>query len=367
MPHHDTIAQTLITWFKANERDLPWRKTYTPYHIWISEIMLQQTQMDRAVPYFTRWMERFPKISDIAVADEDEILKYWEGLGYYSRARNIRKAARRIVEEHEGIFPVSRKDILALPGIGPYTAGAIMSLAFEADEPAIDANVERVYARLFDIDTPMAEKETKQRVRALSDDLLPTGHARNYNQAVMEFGALVCTPRSPRCNACPLTGYCEAYRLGITAHRPVPGKKKDITPLDVVTGFLIHDGKVYIQKRPEGSVWAGLWEFPGGHIEAGEPPEQTVVREYREETGFDVEVTDKVSIIRHGYTTFRITLHCFVVRLKSKSAIPDLCAATEYKWLPPSELSQFAFPGGHRKLLDQMRSDIRYAHIFQNA
>ncbi|SKA75896.1 A/G-specific DNA-adenine glycosylase [Desulfobaculum bizertense DSM 18034] len=361
MPKKNTFSPTLIAWFKKIQRPLPWRQDYLPYHVWISEIMLQQTQMDRAVPYFERWMDRFPTIASIADAPEDEILKYWEGLGYYTRARNIRKAALVICAEHGGEFPAEHKAILALPGIGPYTAGAIASLAFGLDVPAIDANVERVYARLFDIDSPIKEKDAKKRVEALSAELLPAGQARDYNQAVMELGALICTPRAPRCESCPVAEHCEARRLDIVAFRPVPGKKKDITPLNVVCGVLEHKGKIYIQKRPQGAVWGGLWEFPGGSIEAGESPEQAVVREFQEETGFQVRIADKISIVRHGYTRFRVTLHCYFLQADAPLPPSTMSAADECLWATPEQITERAFPAGHRKLIDLMRQDLRFS------
>ncbi|WP_462326665.1 A/G-specific adenine glycosylase [Desulfobaculum sp.] len=364
MTTHHHIAATLVDWFHANQRPLPWRKTYSPYHVWVSEIMLQQTQMDRAVPYFERWMTRFPDVPTLAAASEDDVLKYWEGLGYYSRARNIRKAARIIMDEHGGAFPTDVGGLLALPGVGPYTAGAIASLAYQQDVPAIDANVERVFARLFDIDTPVKEKDAKRAVADHADRLLPPGGARDFNQAVMEFGALVCTPRAPRCEACPLSAQCEAYRLGIVAHRPVPGKRQDITPLSIVAGVLLHEGRFFIQKRLEDSVWGGLWEFPGGSIEDGETPEQAAVREFREETDFRVSVVDKIDVVRHGYTRYRITLHCFLLSLDGPGTTPYLTAASEYRWSTSEGLDGLAFPGGHRKLIDIMRTDLRYAHLF---
>ncbi|NJB68901.1 A/G-specific adenine glycosylase [Desulfobaculum xiamenense] len=364
MPESSTFARRIIDWFEHNRRDLPWRRTYTPYQVWISEMMLQQTQMDRAVPYFERFVARFPDVHALAAANEEEVLKLWEGLGYYSRARNIARAAR-IVAESGGEFPRSRAELTALPGIGPYTAGAILSIAYNEDEPAVDANVERVYARVFDIDAPMAEREAKARVRELAAQLLPTGESRIYNQAVMELGALVCTPRAPRCDTCPVSEDCEARRLGIVAQRPVPGRKKDIVPLEVATGVLVRDGRLFVQKRPEGQVWAGLWEFPGGTVEAGETPQQAVVREFDEETGFTVSVREPIAIVRHGYTRFRVTLHCFLLDMADASAEPHLTAATEYRWATPRQLDELAFPAGHRKLMDLMRGDIRFTHLFR--
>lgn len=358
-----TLQDTLLRWFDTERRDLPWRKSYTPYEVWISEIMLQQTQMDRAVAYFSRWMQRFPDASAVAQARERDILKMWEGLGYYSRARNLHKAARVISEQYGGVFPRDKKDILALPGIGPYTAAAILSMAYEEDEAVVDANVERVYARIFDVDAPLKTKDATKRLKELATELLPSGKARDYNQAVMEFGALVCRPKNPQCEACPVGEHCEAKRLNIVEHRPVPGKGVDIVTLEVATGVLVHENRIFIQKRLPTGAWAGLWEFPGGRIEIGETPEQAVVREYAEETAFDVEIIDKQALVRHGYTRFRVNLHCFLLRLKSNSAEPQLTAAEKALWVTGKELEHYAFPAGHRKLIDLMRRDVRHAHF----
>jgi A/G-specific adenine glycosylase len=354
----------LLDWFAANSRDLPWRRDYDPYAVWISEIMAQQTQMDRVVTYFNRFTAQFPDVTALSGADENVVLKAWEGLGYYSRARNLLAAARRIMTEHGGRFPSQLEDIRALPGIGDYTAGAIASIAFHADAVAVDANVLRVLARVFDIDSPVKEPAGKARVLELAQSLLPAGRARDFNQALMELGALVCRPKSPDCPNCPVQEVCQARHLGIVADRPVLTKTKDITPLLVATGVLAHAGRIFIQKRLSVGAWGNLWEFPGGRIEDGETPEAAVTREYVEETAFDTQVSDKLAVIRHGYTTYRVTLHCFLLRLGDRYdpaslPAPVLTAAQESRWVRLQELSQFAFPAGHRKLIDSLSRDLR--------
>jgi A/G-specific adenine glycosylase len=358
------FQKELLDWFERNKRPLPWREDYAPYHVWVSEIMLQQTQMERATAYFMRWIARFPDIAAVAAAHEDEILKYWEGLGYYSRARNLHKAAQRIMAVHGGVFPESYEDIRALPGVGPYTAGAVAAIAFNAPRSAVDANVERVLSRVFDIDAPIKEGPGKRRAAALAEELLPQGRARDFTQALMEFGALVCRPKNPACPDCPIRDACEALRLGIVAERPVLRPAKAITPLHVATGVLLHKGLIFTQKRlPEGA-WANLWEFPGGRIEPGETPEEAVVREFLEETGFHVALADNLGVIRHGYTTFRVTLRCFLLRLERDPAgypEPALTAASESRWTAMAGLGDMAFPAGHRKLIDQLLHDPRFA------
>ena len=351
------LRAALLDWFSTHKRPLPWRTDYTPYAVWVSEIMLQQTQMERGVAYFNRWMERFPDVAAVAAAPEEEVLRLWEGLGYYSRARHLHKAARQIMERHGGVFPSDLARIRELPGVGPYTAGAIASIAFGHDLPCVDANVERVVARVFDIDSPVKQEPAAGRIRALALDLVPPGRARDHNQAMMELGALVCR-KKPLCDQCPLASLCESRRLGIVQERPVPGKKATITPLLVVTGVLRHRGRIFVQKRLEQSVWAKLWEFPGGRVEEGETPEQAVVREFMEETGFAVRVVENLGVIRHGYTTYRITLHCFGLELEGglppQPDPPVLTAASEYRWVEPQGLDALAMPAAHRKLADRL-------------
>lgn len=353
----------LLDWFAVHSRDLPWRRDYDPYAVWVSEIMAQQTQMDRVVDYFGRFMALFPDVASLAAAPEDAVLKAWEGLGYYSRARNLHAAAKSVMTEHGGRFPEELPDIRALPGIGDYTAGAIASIAYGVDAVAVEANVLRVLARVCDIDAPVKEPAGKARVLEAARSLLPPGRAREYNQALMELGGLVCRPKNPDCPACPVAGVCQARHLGIVADRPVLTKTKDITPLLVATGVLVQAGRVFIQKRLPAGAWGNLWEFPGGRIEDGETPDAAIVREYAEETAFATEVTTKLAVIRHGYTTYRVTLHCFLLRLAGSldAAVlpsPVLTAAQESLWVAPDELSHFAFPAGHRKLIDQLANSL---------
>lgn len=357
--HLPQLREALLAWFAAHQRPLPWRVNYTPYEVWISEVMLQQTQMERGVDYFTRWMARFPDLASLAAASEDEVLRLWEGLGYYSRARHVLAAARQIMEKHAGVFPSALEDIRALPGVGPYTAGAVASIAFGEKLPCVDANVERVLSRVFDVDSPVKQEPAASVIRALALRLVPEGLAREHNQAMMELGALVCG-KKPRCTACPLAVFCVSRHLGIVDQRPVPGKRAAVTPLEVVTGVLRLGKSVFVQKRPAAGVWGNLWEFPGGRVEPGESPEQAVVREFMEETGFRVRVDKNYGVIRHGYTTYRITLYCFGLNLVGETkpddapAPPLLTAASEARWVMPAGLEDLAMPAAHRKLADKL-------------
>lgn len=365
-PEHKALVEDLLAWYETAKRPLPWRERYDPYEIWVSEIMLQQTRMERGEQYFRRWMQRFPTLAHVAEASSDELLKAWEGLGYYNRVKNLHKAARRIVEKHGGVIPKDPAMLRALPGIGEYTAGAVLSIACNMPVPAVDANVERVFARLFDVSHPVKSRVAAGFIRDMAEALIPEGRARDFNQAVMELGALVCV-KTPRCGQCPLAAHCQAKRLGITHERPVPGKKVAYSALSIVTGVLVHDGRIFLQKRLDSGVWAGFWEFPGGRIEEGESPAEAVTREFAEETTFKVHPVAELGLVRHSYTRYRIAMHCFLCaleapwRAKAGRPLPELSAATEYRWVTPDELDAFTLPAGHKKLLDAWRSEIEAA------
>lgn len=354
------LTQILMDWFQANNRPLPWRRTYAPYHVWISEVMLQQTQMERGVAYFERWMERFPDIKTLAEASEDSVLKAWEGLGYYSRARNLHRAARQILAEHGGRVPDDIQVLRGLPGIGPYTAAAIASIAHGQDVPVVDANVERVMSRLFDIAEPIKSRAAQKRIARECSRLLPRGQARIFNQAVMEFGSLVCTPRAPSCDECPIASWCQAVSLGLQEERPVTPKASTPIHLSMATGVLVHDGHVFVQQRNADDVWGNLWEFPGGVVEEGESPAATVVREYMEETRLRVGRPEPIDAFKHSYTRYRVTMHAFFVELQSDPKTVTLHAAQEYRWLGWSEVKNLAFPAGHRKLIESLDANTHF-------
>ena len=347
---------TLLNWFFKNQRTLPWRKTYTPYEVWISEIMMQQTQVERAVDHYKIWMQRFPNIDAITGSSENEILQYWEGLGYYSRAKNIYKCAQKLTREHNSRIPKNHQVLLKLPGIGPYTAGAIMSIGFNEEYPAVDANVMRVFSRLFNINSPIGDSRSRTVIQSKARHLIPMGNARYFNQAIMELGALICTPSRPQCKQCPVNSECVCFKLGITDERPVPGKSCDIINIEMSCGILIKNGLLFIQKRPEHGVWANLWEFPGGRLEKGEQSEQGLIREFKEETEMDILIGNKITTIKHSFTRYRITLHCFFCTLATPISEPTLHEASEYRWITPDKLSNFPFPSPHRKLINIIRS-----------
>lgn len=355
------FRQCLLAWFAEHQRPLPWRERYRPYEVWISEIMGQQTQMERVAQYFRRWMERFPDLTSVATAPEQAILKAWEGLGYYSRARNIQRAARQLIEAGCDDIPADQHRLLALPGIGPYTAAAILSIAFNRPVPLRDANVERLFARLADIDRPLKQTATQKCLATLAHSLLDPMHPRDFNQALMELGALVCTPKKPVCALCPVQHHCRAYRADTVEFRPLPTGKQTKIDILMACAILQHQGKFFIQQRLSEDIWGGLWEFPGGRLEEGEQPRQAAIREVAEETGWQVTDLAPFETVVHHYTRYRVTLHGFLGELTAPPVPPALAAAQQYAWVCLEDLAQYPYPAGHRLLVAALRDQYSFS------
>ncbi len=347
------LVPRLLAWYRQNGRILPWRGHPDPYAVWVSEIMLQQTQVETVIPYFKKWMQRFPSVASLAAASEQDVLNTWEGLGYYSRSRNLHKAAKIVVAEYGGQLPAEVDSLRRLPGIGRYTAGAIASLAFGLDQPALDGNLKRVLARLFDVTEPVNSPAGEKRLGELAAENLPPGQAADYNQALMDLGALICTPRNPNCPACPVSGWCQAYRNGTQVERPVK-KRRPPQPHYVVTAAVIRrDGKVLLAQRPQNGLLGGLWEFPGGKQEPGESLPDCLAREIREELGAEIEVGKAVGEFRHAYTHFRITLHAFECRLIEGEPRP--VEAQDVRWVELSGLGDFPMGKVDRQIALQLK------------
>jgi A/G-specific adenine glycosylase len=341
-----------MEWFERDARDLPWRRKRTPYRVWLSEMMLQQTQVDTVIPYFKRFVARFPTVKALAAAPLDEVLKVWEGLGYYARARNLHRAAQIVSREWGGRFPKTVEGLIQLPGVGRYSAGAIASLAFGVDAPVLDGNVIRVLCRVFVIERDPREPKVRDELWSLAESLLPKGQAGKFNEALMEFGATVCLPRSPRCDACPIRSMCAARKRGIQEQVPVRRVKK-ITPHYDVTAAVIHrNGRILIAQRPHDGMLGGLWEFPGGKCEPGEPLADCLRREIREELELEIEVGQSITSVKHAYSHFRITLHAFECRVVSGR--PKPIGVADFKWVRMSELDRFAFAVTDRKIIRAM-------------
>jgi A/G-specific adenine glycosylase len=348
----EAIRGPLLAWFQAFARDLPWRENRDPYRVWVSEIMLQQTRVETVVAYFRRFMQRFPSVQALAEAKLDELLKCWEGLGYYSRARNLHAAARKLVAEHGGKLPTTAEELLKLPGIGPYTAGAIASIAFGADEPVVDGNVKRVLCRLLAIAEDPRKPATEKKLWRLARKVIPPGQAGTFNEAMMDLGATICTARRPRCDVCPLEGLCLARRRGKQEQLPVRSPRKPAPHYDIAAGVIRRRGRMLIDRRRDEGLLGGLWELPGGKVEPGETPAEAVVREAREEVGLEVKVIEHLASVDHAYTHFRITLHVYVCDAVRGRARAIDCAAV--KWIDPDQLDQYAFPTANRKVFEHL-------------
>lgn len=352
----DHDIQSLIAWYRRSARSMPWRKTRDPYRIWLSEIMLQQTRVEQAIPYYERFTERFPDVQALALAERDEVLKLWEGLGYYSRARNLHKAAGQIVDRHDGTFPDSYDELIALQGIGPYTAAAVMSIAFDRPHAVVDGNVIRVISRLFAIDDDVRTSGIQKEIGDLAHRLLDRKHPADHNQAMMELGATICTPIQPQCHSCPLQESCVAYHEHRTAELPYKSPAKKRPHHQIAVGVIRDDhDRVLIARRPDEAMLGGLWEFPGGKRENGEALTETVQRELFEELGADVTVDrEPFEVIHHAYSHFTITLHAFFAHLRKGSNPPRPHNGEPLRWVQPSDLDDYAFPKANRKITDTL-------------
>ena len=343
----------MLKWFGAHARDLPWRRTRDPYAIWVSEIMLQQTQVATAGPYFERFMQRFPTVEKLARARLDSVLKHWEGLGYYSRARNMHKAAKVIVTQYGGNLPADLEKLLSLPGIGPYTAGAVASIAFGRRAPVVDGNVIRVLCRCFRIQANPRETAVQKDLWSLAERLLPPSRPGDFNQALMELGSEICLPRSPRCDACPLHPVCQAHRHGDETAYPVRSARRKIPHYTVVVGVIFRADRILIDKRKPKGLLGGLWEFPGGKKERGETLEEALQREVGEELSIRIRVTRLLVTVDHAYSHFRIRLHAFVCDYVSGT--PRCGSCTDLKWVRPADLDRYAFPAANVKIIRALR------------
>ncbi|KGI59967.1 A/G-specific adenine glycosylase [Prevotella sp. S7 MS 2] len=322
MKRQHAFAHTLLQWYRENGRSLPWRETRDAYAIWLSEVILQQTRIQQGLDYWLRFMQRFPTVADLAAADEDEVLRLWQGLGYYSRARNLHAAAKQIVEL--GRFPETLEEIKRLKGVGDYTAAAIGSIAFGLPVAAVDGNVYRVLARYFGISTPINSTEGKKLFAAMAQDLLPSDQAATYNQAIMDFGAIQCTPQSPRCLLCPINETCEALRTGQVESLPVKLKTVKVTERQMSYVYLRWQGKTCIRRRGKGDIWQGLWE----------PPTLDVVQAVGLPTGKQL-----CKQVKHVLTHRILYADFYFLEVDLQPQLP-----ADYRWIEESDIGQYALP-----------------------
>jgi A/G-specific adenine glycosylase len=349
----------LLDWYQRQGRSLPWRGHPDPYAVWVSEIMLQQTRVETVIPYFERWMARFPTVSALAAASQQDVLAIWEGLGYYSRARNLHCAAQKVAAEHGGELPGDVILLRKLPGVGRYTAGAIASMAFGLDEPALDGNIRRVLARVFDVSLPARSPEGERHLWGLASAHLPPGKAGDYNQAMMDLGATICTPKSPLCSSCPVAQVCQARALGVQEQRPVEAPRPAVPHITVTAAVIVRDGQVLIAQRPAEGLLGSMWEFPGGKLEPEESLPDCLHREIIEELGAEVAVGERLGVYRHAYTHFRVTLHAFYCTLTGGEPRPIQAQAV--RWVPVDALGQY--PMG--KIDRQIAKDLLVVELKQ--
>lgn len=351
----NSFARQLLEWYARHKRDLPWRRTRDPYRIWLSEILLQQTRVQAAIPYYERFLARFPNVFALASASSDDVLKAWEGAGYYARARNLHRTAQIVANERGGKFPRTVAGLLELPGIGRYTAGAIASIAFRADAPVVDGNVVRVLCRYFGIRADPRAAATRKQLWELAEQLVPTGKAREHNQALMELGATVCLPRNPHCAVCPLRRGCAARKEGLQNELPIKRAKRALPHRIIAAGIIYKGKRILIQQRANAGLLGGLWEFPGGKLEPRESLSECVAREVREELGIQVAVGREIIAVEHAYSHFSITLHAFACRYLGGRV--KLRGAQAFKWALADELDDYAFPAANRRIIAALKAE----------
>jgi A/G-specific adenine glycosylase len=354
------FARRLLKWYAAHQRALPWRGARNPYHVWVSEVMLQQTQVETVKPYYSRWLERFPTVEALAAAPQKEVLALWEGLGYYARARNFHRAAQSVMADYSGRIPDHVEELLKLPGVGRYTAGAIASIAFNVDAAVLDGNVQRVLARVFDyredVKSPRGEKDLWK----LAESLVPPGRAGDYNQALMDLGATLCTPRAPACSRCPLSGMCQARQLGVQAARPVTKKRAALPHYTLAAGVIRKNGRVLIVQRSADELLGGLWMFPNARVSPRKKLSTELRRHVRAGLGLKVRVGPPVQILRHAYTHFRVTVHVFECDWLAGDVSVARRRGERVKWVHASSLPTYPMGKTDRRIaqpLSSARSD----------
>ncbi len=339
----------LITWFKTNQRDLPWRKDQDPYKVWVSEIMLQQTRVETVIPYYNRFIAKFPTIKALAKADEGDVLKAWEGLGYYSRARNLQAAVREVAEQYDGIVPDSKVEISTLKGVGPYTSGAILSIAYGQPEPAVDGNVMRVISRIFASFDDISKQKTRVKIEEIIANLISREDPAAFNQGLMEVGALICTPTSPTCSKCPIQTFCEAFKYNIQSELPIKSKKKRQKEQNLACAVIKDDtGQVLIHQRPSTGLLASLWEFPNIEIDDETPISQQLETFLSNEFNIKTSVGKQIFQIDHVFSHLKWNITVFKVKLLNKG----LKVSDRAQWLPTEDLKAYPFSVSHQKIMN---------------
>ena len=345
------LTISLLTWYRKHQRPLPWRRTRDAYAIWVSEVMLQQTQVATVIAYYERWMRLFPKIEDLARASEDQVLHAWQGLGYYSRARRLREGARYLAERYGKRLPRNPEAWLEVPGVGRYTAGAVTSIAFDAMTPVVDGNVTRVLCRLHALSGDPLKAPLSKELWRLAADLLAPESPGDVNQALMELGATVCTPKQPRCSDCPWQRACLAHARGRVLEYPMLSKRQKATAVRMVSGVVHHRGRVLLVQQPENAKrWASMWLFPTAELTAESEPAQGLTMALKR-LGMTAHVGEKRARFAHTVTRYRITLDVYDCKLASKETRPP---GTRVAWCSPPQLASYALPAVHRKIAEHL-------------
>lgn len=339
----------LIEWYNTNHRHLPWRETHAPYPVWVSEVMLQQTQVNTVIPYYLNFLDIFPDLNALAQADLQSVLKIWEGLGYYSRARNLHRAAQKCMAEFDGRVPDDLKSFKQLPGVGDYIGSAVQSIAFNHPHAVVDGNVKRVLARLFMEGRPVNQSASYKHFKELAENLLDQGRPGIFNQAMMELGALICKPKTLACSMCPVQSFCMAFAAEKTTEYPKRQKSSPVPEKSVVVGIIYKKDKVLITRRKNDGLLGGLWEFPGGKIKKGETPDQACIREIKEEVNLDVKIDSFLTQIKHAYTHFKIRMDVFYCRYVSGKV--KLNGPIDYRWITIDEIDHYPFPKANHKFI----------------
>ena len=343
------IRNLLIEWYRRHHRRLPWRETRSPYRIWVSEVMLQQTQVQTVLPYYKLFLQVFPDVKTLADADLQAVLKVWEGLGYYARARNMHRAAKDILQKHNGKFPDSPKALRKLPGVGDYIASAVLSIAFDQPYAVVDGNVKRVLARLYELPAPVNKSSSYKTFTAAAENLLDHRQPDIFNQALMELGALVCTPKKPDCRHCPIHSLCRAFRTGSVEHFPKRIRSPKSPLYHIAVGVVYKNNHMLITRRKPEGLLGGLWEFPGGKVRSHESPDNACIREIKEEVNLNVTVDRQISQVKHAYTHFKILMDVFMCRYVSGKV--KLKGPVDFRWITLKEIDQYPFPKANHKFI----------------
>ena len=349
----ESLRKELLKWYQAHHRDLPWRRSNNPYRIWVSEVMLQQTQVRTVLDYYRRFITKFPNIKRLAGSDMEAVLKAWEGMGYYARARNLHRAANIVLQDYGGRIPQQWEAFHSLPGVGDYIAAAVLSIAFNQPHAVIDGNVKRLLARLFRIHAPVNRTGSHRRFKEAAGKLLDCRQPGIFNQAMMELGAVICKPRNPLCDFCPINEHCRAFATRQVAAFPKRQKTKATPQYHIAVGVIFKNERVLITRRKTEGLLGGLWEFPGGKIKDGESAQSACIREIKEEVNLDVQIERHLTTVKHAYTHFKIVMEVFCCHYQSGRV--KLKGPVDFRWIGFDEFKNHPFPRANHKFIPLLK------------